>query len=137
MSFNPSKYRITETLDVEVPDAKGNTIMLENGQPWTITIDSPGTKEAMRAAHELQQSAKGDLVSQMQGKTSKRDEMDDVKELAKFLMAITKGTNAPDLEYEGKTGMDALRTIYLDPFMGHVPIFLKKTHDDRGNFYAG
>lgn len=146
MSFNPSKYRISETADFEVPDAKGNPILLDDGvdekgqpkyKPWTITLASPGTKEAMRAAHEMQQAAKGDLFSQMSGKQSKRDEMDEVKDLAKFLMAITKGTNADGIEYDGKTGLEALRAMYLDPYMGHVAAFLKKSHDDRGNFYAG
>lgn len=137
MSFNPSKYKISESASFEVPDAKGESIMLDNGQPWTITIASPGTRKAMKAAHEYQQATKGDLFAQMAGKASKRDEMSDAKDRATFLMAVTEGTNADGLEYEGKTGNDALRAIYLDPLMGHVAIFLEKKFNDRGNFYEG
>lgn len=137
MSFNPGKYKISESSDYEVTDANGNVIMLEDGNPWTITVASPGTRKAMRATHEYQKAQKGDVFAQMTGKASKRDEMDDVKDRATFLMAITEGTNAADLEYEGKTGMDALRAIYLDPLMGHVAIGLDKYHTDRGNFYKG
>lgn len=137
MSFNPSKYRISETAAYEVVDAKGDAILLEDGNPWTITVASPGTKKAMRAAHKMQQARSGDVSALLTGKASKRDEMDDIKDRATFLAEITEGTNAADLEFEGKTGLDALRAIYLDPFMGHVAIGLQKFHDDRGNFYAG
>lgn len=137
MNFNPSKYKISEGAAFEVPDAKGDTVILDNGQPWTITVASPGTRKAMKAAHEYQQATKGDLFAQMSGKASKRDELSDTKDRAKFLSAITEGTNVDGLEYEGKTGMEALHAIYLDPLMGHVAIGLEKFHNDRGNFYAG
>lgn len=144
--FDPSKYKISESATFEVPDAKGDTIMLDDGvdekgqpkyKPWTITVASPGTKKAMKASHKYQQAMKGDLFTQMAGKASKRDEMDDIKDRATFLMEIAEGTNADGLTYEGKTGNDALRAIFLDPLMGHVAIGLEKFHNDRGNFYAG
>jgi hypothetical protein len=137
MSFNPSKYKIAEEGTCEIPDAKGEVILLDNGQPWTITVASPGTKEAMRALHEYQKAQKSEVFSQMAGKKSTRDEMDEIKDRAKFLMAITRGTNAEGLEYEGKTGNEALRAIYMDPLMGHVAAAVDKYHTDRGNFYAG
>lgn len=146
MNFNPSKYRISETAEFEVPDANGEIILIDDGvdehgkpktKPWTITVASPGTKKAMRALHQMQQSKVGDLTAQMKGQASKRDEMDDTKDRAKFLLAITEGTNVEALEYDGKTGLDALHAIYMDPFMGHVAQGLEKFFSDRGNFYKG
>lgn len=137
MSFNPSKYKISESASFEVPDAKGDVIVLDNGGPWTITVASPGTRKAMKAAHEYQQATKGDLFAQMAGKVSKRDELSDTKDRAKFLMDITEATNAEGLEYEGKTGNEALRAVFLDPLLGHIAIGLEKFFNDRGNFYAG
>lgn len=135
--FDPSKYRINETADYEVLDAKGDAITLGNGQTWTITVASPGTNKAMRAKDKLQKATKGDMFAQMAGKKSKRDEMSETRDTADFLVAITESTNAEGLTYDGKTGMDALRAIYLDPFMGHVADGLQAFFNDRGNFYKG
>lgn len=135
--FDPSKYRINETADFEVVDAKGDAIVLENGQQWTIAVASPGTNKAMRAKDKLKKATQGDLMSQMAGKKSKRDELAETRDTADFLMAITESTNADGLTYNGKTGMDALREIYLDPFMGHIADGLQAFFNDRGNFYKG
>ena len=134
--FNPSKYRITEQADFEVLDADGDIIFLdeEKTKPWTITVYSPGTKVALKATHELKEAISGDLVGQMKGRKSKQDEGSAIRLRADFLMKITIRTNAEDLEYEGQTGMDALKAIYLDPFMGHVPAGLEAFHGDKGNF---
>lgn len=134
--FNPSKYRITEQADFEVLDADGDIIFLdeEKTKPWTITIHSPGTKTALKALHEMREAMSGDLVGQMKGRKSKQDEGSHIRLRADFLMKLTIGTNASDLEYEGHTGMEALKAIYLDPFMAHVPVGLEAFHGDKGNF---
>lgn len=136
--FNPSKYRMTETADYEVVDAKGDIIYLDEAceKPWTITVDSPATKRALKAKHDLTEAASGDLIGQMKGKKSKKDEESDIRMRADFLVKITRSTNAEGLEYNGKTGLDALREIYLDPFMNHVAAGLDKFHNESGNFTA-
>lgn len=136
--FNPSKYKITERADFEVLDAEGNTIYLDEAQekPWTITVASPGTKKAAKATFELKQAVSGDLFGQLKGKKSSKNEDSETVLRADFLMKITESTNADGLEYEGKTGMDALRAIYLDPFMAHVALGVEAFHQNRGNFKA-
>lgn len=139
MEFNPAQYRITESAEFEVPDAQGNIIYLdaEQTKPWTITVASPGTKRALRARKELEDAAQGDLFGQMKGRKSKKDEESDIRLRAEFLSKITMSTNADNLVYNGATGMDALKAIYLDPFMQHVAIGLDGFHGDRGNFAPG
>lgn len=139
MQFDPSKYRISETGDFEVTDAKGDVIYLDDEQttPWTITVASPGTKKAMKADHKRAQSQKTDVFAQMAGKKSTRDEMSDTKDRATYLMDVVETTNAEGLVYNGATGMAALREIFLDPYMAHVAIGLEKFQADRGNFYKG
>lgn len=136
--FNPSKHKITERADYEVLDASGDIIYLDDGEtPWTITVASPGTKKAAKAAFDMKQAVSGDLFGQLKGKKSGKNEDSETILRADFLMKITESTNADGLEYEGKTGMDALRAIYLDPFMAHVPLGLERFHENRGNFKQG
>lgn len=138
MQFDPSKYKITASAEFEVLDANGEIIYLDEEQtkPWTITVASPGTKKAMKAEHEKRQAVQGDIFGQMKGRKSSKNENSDNMLRADFLMKITEGTNADNLFYEGKTGMDALRAIYVDPLMSHVPAALEAFHNDRGNFSA-
>lgn len=138
MQFDPSKYKITASAEYQVEDAQGNVIYLDEAQtqPWTITVASPGTKKAMKAAHELKQATSGELFGQLKGRKSSKKEDSDSILRADYLMKVTESTNADNLVYEGKTGMDALRAIYLDPFMAHVAAGLEAFHLDRGNFSA-
>lgn len=138
MNFDPSKYKITASADYEVLDAEGNVIYLDDAQevPWTITVASPGTKKAAKATFELKQLVSGDLLGQLKGKKGTKNEDSETTLRADFLMKITEGTNATNLVYEGKKGMDALRAIYLDPFMAHVATGLEAFHQNRGNFKA-
>ena len=136
MQFDPSKYKITASAEYEVTDAEGNVIYLDEAQekPWTITVASPGTKKAMKALHELKQAQSGDLLSQMRGRKSSKNEASESVLRADYLMKVTESTNAENLVYEGKTGMDALRAIYLDPFMAHVASGLETFQVSMGNF---
>lgn len=138
-TFDPTPYKMTERADYEVVDAEGETIYLDKAQtiPWTITVASPGTKKATKATFELKQAVSGDLFGQLKGKKSSKNEDSETTLRADFLMKITESTNATNLVYEGKTGMDALRAIYLDPFMAHVATGVEAFHQNRGNFKMG
>lgn len=136
--MDASKHKITERADFEVLDAGGDVIYLDDGvTPWTITVASPGTKKATKAAFELKQAVSGDLFGQLKGKKSSKNEDSETILRADFLMKITESTNAGNLVYEGKTGMDALRAIYLDPLMAHVAEGVEAFHQNRGNFKQG
>jgi hypothetical protein len=137
--FDPSKYRITESAAYEVLDAEGNIIYLDEAEetPWTITVASPGTKKAMAALHKRQKFMEGDLFSRAKGKKSKTDESTAVQLRADFLMEIFEGTNADGFTYDGKTGTDGMRAMFLDPFMSHVSIGLENFHNNQGNFTKG
>lgn len=138
MQFDPSKYKITASAEYEVTDAEGSVIYLDEDQttPWTITVASPGTKKAMKALHELKQAQSGDLMGQLRGRKSSKNEASETVMRADYLMKVTESTNAENLVYEGKTGMDALRAIYLDPFMSHVAAGLESYQVNLGNFSA-
>lgn len=136
--FDPSKYKITASAEYEVLDAEGNVIYLDEAEtkPWTITVASPGTKKAAKAVFDIEQAKTQDLKATVHGRKSKKDENSNNQLRAEFLMKITESTNADNLTYEGKTGLDALRAIYLDPFMAHVAEGVEKFHFNRGNFSA-
>lgn len=134
--FDASKFKMTETAVIEMEEADGTPIYLDDAQttPWTITIAGPGTKIGMQALHERQKAQQSDVFNQMKGKKSARDESSDTKERAEFLMKIFRSTNADNLVYEGHTGTDALRAIFLDPLMSHCAVKLDNAFADRGNF---
>lgn len=136
--FDPSKYKMTASADIEISDVKGNTIFIDDAgeTPWTITVCSPGVAKATKAAFEYKQAISGDLLAQSRGAKSKSSEQAERVLRADFLMKITEGTNAEGLTYDGKTGMEALRAIYLDPFMDHVTTAVDTGHHKRGNFSA-
>lgn len=134
--FDPSNHRIGETGTYEVLDAEASPIYLDDSEdtPWTITVASPGTKKAKRAEFKRQQAAQGALFTSIKGKKSGQDEMSETKSRADFLMEIVESTNADGLTYQGKTGLDALRAVFMDPYMEHVAIGLQNFYNDRGNF---
>lgn len=133
--FDLAQYEISDTAQWTVEDAKGNPIKLPNGDDWTLTLASPGTKKAMRAAHKRQQAKQAEMFGTMAGKTSKRTEDDEARDRANFLMEIYEGTNAEGFTYQGKTGQDAMRAAFLSPKLGHIADGAEKFHNDRGNFY--
>lgn len=136
--FDPSSYKMTASADIEILDLNGNTIFIDDADtiPWTIKVCSPGVAKATKAAFEYKQAISGDLLAQSRGAKSKSTEQAERVLRADFLMKVTESTNAADLTYDGKSGMDALRAIYLDPLMDHVTTAVDTGHHKKGNFSA-
>jgi hypothetical protein len=91
----------------------------------------------MAALHERQKFMESDIFNRAKGKKSKTDENTAIELRANFLMKIVEGTNAEGLVYNGKTGMDALREIFMDSHMSHVSVGLENFHNNQGNFTQG
>lgn len=125
------KLAINPTGDFTVRDARGDVVE-ENGQPWTITVHSPGTKEFQKAKHDFDQKRSTSTVALMTGKDVKRTPEDEAREVAEFLAAVTISFNGFD--YEGKVGHAAYVKAYSDIEIGHVADGLNKYLGDRANF---
>lgn len=134
--FDLSQLEISDSAIYQITDARGNDVVVD-GKPLTLTIASPGTKKAVSAQFKRDEARSARLVGTMGGVKSKRTAEDEQRERADFLMAITEGCSHADVSYNGKTGMDALRAMFMEPKLGHVADGAEKFHGDRGNFFAG
>lgn len=135
-SFDFAALEITDSGEYQVVDARGNDVAID-GRPFTITIASPGTKKAVAAQFKRDESRSARVMGTVAGLKSKRTADDDLRERADFLMAITEGCSHANVTYKGKTGMDALRAMYMEPKLGHIADGAEKYHYERGNFAPG
>lgn len=128
--FDLSKLEITDSAEYHVTDAKGDPQYDDAGNPITITVTSPGTKEAVRAQFKRDQLRSARVLGEMAGKTSKRTAEDEAKERAEFLAEMAGKCNG--FEYPG-----GARAMYMNPKLGHITEGVEKFFNDRGNFAPG
>lgn len=129
MEINLSSLEITESGQYQVVDARGNDV-----PGFFIQVASPGTAKAVAAQFKRDENRNARVMGAAAGLKSKRNAQDDLRERADFLMAITDGCSATNLTYKGKTGLSALREMYMEPKLGHIADGVEKFHYDRGNF---
>lgn len=129
--FDITSLEIGDTAKYHVTDAKGDPQYADAAGliPVTITVASPGTKKGVQAQWKRDQGRSARVLGEMGGKTSKRTEVDEAKERAVFLAAITESLDGFD--YPG--GASAL---YMNAKLGHIADGVEKFFNDRGNFSA-
>lgn len=132
-NFDFATLEITDSGTCPVTDARGNEINI-NGRPLTLTVASPGTKKAVAAQFKKDEARNARVMGMAAGAKSKRTADDELRERADFLMAITEGCSHSNVTYKGKTGLDAIRAMFLEPKLGHIADGVEKYHYDRGNF---
>ena len=128
MSFNISSLEILDSATYQVTDAKGEP-QYDGETPITITVISPGTKQAARAQFDRDNVRSERVLGQMAGKKSKRTEDDEVRERAEFLAKVTTSLNGFD--YPGGP-----KALYSNLKLGHIADGVEKFFNDRGNFSA-
>lgn len=133
VDFDFATLEISDSATYQVTDARGNDVVI-GGKPLTLAIASPGTKKAVAAQFKRDENRNARMVGSMAGVKSKRTADDDMRERTEFLMAITEGCSHSNITYKGKSGLDAIRAMYLEPKLGHVADGVEKFHHDRGNF---
>lgn len=104
-------------------DAKGNPVQV----PVTIPVISPGTKKAAKAQYKRDEARSARVIGQMGGKTSKRNEDDELNERAAFLAEITGQPNG--FTFPG--GNEALFKVRP---LGHIADGVENFYNNRGNF---
>lgn len=127
MNFDIKKLSIQETAKFHVMDAHGEMQYDDQGNAITITAHSPGTRKAARAQFKRDESRSARVMGQMAGKSSKRNEQDDINERAEFLAEVT--VSLDNFEFPGGP-----RALYSDLPLGHVANDFEKWWNDRGNF---
>jgi hypothetical protein len=135
MTFDFSQLELVDTFEHQVVDARGNDVKID-GVPFTITLASPGTPEAVAAQFKMDEARSARTFASMAGTKAKRTAKDELRERADFLMAVTKSTSVPAVAYKGKVGLAAIEQMYLEPKLGYIARNALKAHNDEGNFAA-
>lgn len=125
--FDINKLAIVDSADFHVTDAKGEPQYDESGNPITITIASPGTKQAAQAMFEHKEKTSARFTAAIGGKAEKRTEAEERKERAALLAKVTVGLNG--FSYQG--GAEAL---YAHPKLKFVADGVDKFYGEMGNF---
>lgn len=130
---NLKKVAIASTGIFVVRDAAGEAQINEAGEPMTITVVSPGTKQFQQAKHNFEKKASTSLMALM-GKGDEKSNWETSNEnVAEFLADITVSFNGFD--YEGRpAGKETYKAAYSDIEIGHIAEGLNKYLGDRGNF---
>lgn len=136
MAFNIKKLAIAATAEMPVRDASGEQQFDEAGNPMTITLHGPGTKQYQKARHARDERNNTRVIGRMQGKTENKQSSDDaVIERAEFLAGITVSFN--NFSYEDLRGYEMFKAAYSDIEIGHIAEDAEKWGADRGNFKKG
>jgi hypothetical protein len=89
--FDISQYEMADTATLKVKNIFGNDFLLGNdGQPVTIEIYSPGSKEGVRALHKAGLAAQARVMRTMRGELDKDDALNADNEKATKLIGFTK-----------------------------------------------
>ncbi|ATQ74857.1 hypothetical protein CR152_10225 [Massilia violaceinigra] len=132
--FNLKNLAIAATADMPVRDASGEAQFNEKGEPLTITLHSPGTKEFQKAKHAADERNSTRVFGRMQGKSESKQSADDKNiERAEFLAAVTASFNG-GAGLDGKKGFELFKATYADIEIGHIADDAEKFLGDRGNF---
>lgn len=133
MSFDIRTLAISKTGEVPVRNAQGEKQYDADGKSLSITIHSPGTKQANAAQHARNLRNSERMMNKMQGKADGKQTAEDaIEERAEFLAAITVSFN--NFSVEGLTGKAAFAKVYGDLELGHIADDVEKQFGDRANF---
>lgn len=113
MTFDVTQFEIEETAVLSVQNVHGTDDLMVDGQPVTIELYSPGSKQGVRALHKAGQQAQLRLQGIMRGKTSKTAADETDREQVEKLVTFTKAIN--NFPIEG--GAEAL---YSNPKLGYI-----------------
>lgn len=132
--FDISAKAVVETADIALIDpATGEALLGAEGQPCSVTVYGPGSRQF--AAAQSIASNKAVKRLQAKGKTDTTPEEDDASRAA-FLSAITVSFNAFD--YKGlHQERETFRALYLDRSLGWITDQVNRGAGDWANFSKG
>lgn len=137
-NFDINKLAIEDSADYHVTDADGElqyfdhpTDLDDKGNPVQVPVTIPvfgqGTKKAAKAQFKRDEARNARMIGTATGKTSKRNEDDDLKERAEFLAEITG--DPVGFNYPGGN-----KELFMVRPLGHIADGVENFYNNRGNF---
>jgi hypothetical protein len=131
MSFDISTKAAVDTFDVPLIDpATGEALIGDGGQPCSVSVHGPGTREYAAAKSAASNRAIKRFKAKGKAETTPEEEEAAV---AAFLTAITTSFNG--FTYKGLPNEPAtFRQLYLDRSLGWITDQVNQGAGDWGNF---
>lgn len=122
--FDITAFEAADTAVLEVTDRKGEPL-LHQGQPVTIDLCSPGSREYLRATHKMATAQQANTFAALRGKPVKETVEGNIDKQAEKLAACTRSVNNfPVPAFE----------IYSNPKLGYITNQVAKFIEDWANF---
>lgn len=126
--FDISKLAVSPTSIINLEDTEGDQLVNEKGEPISITVFGPGSKQYQKA-----QAVRNRAILECVRKGGKKMRDDDQREMdAEFLSACTASFNG--FAYKDLTGAEMFKAVYLDASIGFIAEQVNKTIGDWANF---
>jgi len=126
--FDISKLAAKETTIVELESTDGELLVNDQGEPITITVYGPASKQFQKA-----QGVRNRAILEYVRKGGKKMKDDEQRELdADFLATCTVSFNG--FTYKDYTGYEMFKHAYLDPSIGFISEQVNKAIGDWANF---
>lgn len=131
--LNIKSLAISATAVMTVRNAAGEPLSDTAGNPITITLYGPGSKQYQAAKHRAEDRNNTRTFARMQGKSEgKISVTEKLAERAEFLAACTVGFNG--FGFNDLTGHEAHLATYADIEIGHIADDAEKFLAERVNF---
>lgn len=129
--FDISKLAVSATSTIDLEDPNGEPIVNENGEPLSVTVYGPGSKQYQKAS-----GVRNRAVLEYVRKGGKKMKDDEQREMdADFLASCTVSFN--NFTYKDLTGYEMFKQAYLDASIGFIAEQVQKAIGDWANFTQG
>lgn len=122
--FDLAQFEVQDTAILTVMNQRDEPL-LYNGQPVTIELYGPGTREYQHANHRLAQANQAAAFAAMRGKPVKETAEGNATRVADKLTACTKAVNNFPV---------SAQDIYGNPKLGYITAQAAKFIEDWANF---
>lgn len=127
MSFDVSQYELDDTATLEVQDASGTNDLMVDGQPVTIEVYGPGSKQGVRAMNLGSRNSALRMAGALRGKVSKNAVEEAEQEEVEKLVLITAAIN--NFPIEG-----GAQALYSNPRLRYIADQVDAFFNNKANF---
>lgn len=133
MAFDITTKRAAESGDIALKDGDGSPLHDEAGNPLSVTVHSPASKQYQQAQAEVNRK-RAERLRKNGGKMEAA--LDNAREDAiEFLCRVTIRLN--NFDYPAAKGSDAIRALYEDDALGFIRDHVYADVSDWGSFTKG
>ena len=124
--FDLSQFETTDTATLTVMNPKGDELLV-NGEPVTITLYGPGSKQFVNAKYKLDNANQTRSIAMLRGKTAKNAAEEIRQQQAEFYASIT--VSLDNFPIDG-----GALALYMNPKLSYITDQVEKFISDTENF---